>query len=561
MINETLKKAIHFFAQMKEELPIMSKSISIFDTTLRDGTQGEGISLSADDKLKIAKKLDELGVHYIEGGIPGSNGKDIEFFKRVQTLGLHAKITAFGSTRRKGSIAHQDDNLKRMIESGAQAATLVGKSWDFHVHTALQTTLEENLAMIADSISFLKQQGMELIFDAEHFFDGYKNNPEYAVEVLRTARKAGADWLTMCDTNGGTLPHEIYEIVSRLNLELDGAPLGIHTHNDCELAVANTLSAVQAGARQIQGTMNGYGERCGNANLCSILPTLQLKMDYTCISNEQMAQLTNTARYVSEIANVHMPINQPYVGNAAFAHKGGIHVSAILRDSRTYEHIEPEKIGNKQRILVSELAGQSNILSKAKEMDLILDPENENTKQIIGKIKDLEHQGYQFEGADASLELLLREANGEIKELFVFESFKMLVEKNAGSAVVSEAFVKLKIGGDSIYTAAEGNGPVNALDNALRKALVEHYPNLREMHLSDYKVRVLDEADATASKVRVLIESQNLSNTWSTVGVSANVIEASWEALVDSIRYALIGQALPDQNLSNGPSIHGIVNH
>lgn len=539
----------------------MSKSISIFDTTLRDGTQGEGISLSADDKLKIAKKLDELGVHYIEGGIPGSNGKDIEFFKRVQTLGLNAKITAFGSTRRKGSIAHQDDNLKRIIESGAQAATLVGKSWDFHVHTALQTTLEENLAMIADSISHLKQQGMELIFDAEHFFDGYKNNPEYAVEVLRTARKAGADWLTMCDTNGGTLPHEIYEIVSRLNLELDGAPLGIHTHNDCELAVANTLSAVQAGARQIQGTINGYGERCGNANLCSILPTLQLKMDYACISNEQMAQLTNTARYVSEIANVHMPVNQPYVGNAAFAHKGGIHVSAILRDSRTYEHIEPEKIGNKQRILVSELAGQSNILSKAKEMDLILDPENENTKQIIGKIKNLEHQGYQFEGADASLELLLREANGEIKELFVFESFKMLVEKNAGSAVVSEAFVKLRIGGDSIYTAAEGNGPVNALDNALRKALVEHYPNLREMHLSDYKVRVLDEADATASKVRVLIESQNLSNTWSTVGVSANVIEASWEALVDSIRYALIGQALPDQNISNGPSVHGIVNH
>lgn len=539
----------------------MSKSISIFDTTLRDGTQGEGISLSADDKLKIAKKLDELGVHYIEGGIPGSNGKDIEFFKRVQTLGLNAKITAFGSTRRKGSIAHQDDNLKRIIESGAQAATLVGKSWDFHVHTALQTTLEENLAMIADSISHLKQQGMELIFDAEHFFDGYKNNPEYAVEVLRTARKAGADWLTMCDTNGGTLPHEIYEIVSRLNLELDGAPLGIHTHNDCELAVANTLSAVQAGARQIQGTINGYGERCGNANLCSILPTLQLKMDYACISNEQMAQLTNTARYVSEIANVHMPVNQPYVGNAAFAHKGGIHVSAILRDSRTYEHIEPEKIGNKQRILVSELAGQSNILSKAKEMDLILDPENENTKQIIGKIKNLEHQGYQFEGADASLELLLREANGEIKELFVFESFKMLVEKNAGSAVVSEAFVKLRIGGESIYTAAEGNGPVNALDNALRKALVEHYPNLREMHLSDYKVRVLDEADATASKVRVLIESQNLSNTWSTVGVSANVIEASWEALVDSIRYALIGQALPDQNISNGPSVHGIVNH
>ncbi|ANF96384.1 citramalate synthase [Paenibacillus bovis] len=539
----------------------MSTSISIFDTTLRDGTQGEGISLSADDKLKIAKKLDELGVHYIEGGIPGSNGKDIEFFKRVQTLGLNAKITAFGSTRRKGSSAHEDANLQRMVESGAQAATLVGKSWDFHVHTALQTTLEENLAMISDSIAYLKQQHMELIFDAEHFFDGYKNNPEYAVSVLRAAHAAGADWLTLCDTNGGTLPHEVYEIVSRLTAELDGASLGIHTHNDCELAVANTLSAIQAGARQVQGTMNGYGERCGNANLCSIIPNLQLKMDYACITSEQIGQLTNTARYISEIANVHMPVNQPYVGNAAFAHKGGIHVSAILRDSRTYEHIEPEQVGNKQRILVSELAGQSNILSKAKEMNLELNPENEETRQIIGKIKDLEHQGYQFEGADASLELLLREANGEFKELFVFESFKMLVEKNAGSAVVSEAFVKVRIGGESIYTAAEGNGPVNALDNALRKALVEYYPSLREMHLSDYKVRVLDEADATASKVRVLIESQNLQTTWSTVGVSANVIEASWEALVDSIRYALLGQQLPDQSDHQESTAQGIVNH
>ncbi|WP_411345950.1 citramalate synthase [Paenibacillus sp. WLX1005] len=539
----------------------MSKSISIFDTTLRDGTQGEGISLSADDKLKIAKKLDELGVHYIEGGIPGSNGKDIEFFKRVQQLGLNAKITAFGSTRRKGSVAHEDVNLQRMIESGAQAATLVGKSWDFHVHTALQTTLEENLAMIADSISFLRQQQMEVIFDAEHFFDGYKNNPEYALSVLRAAHQSGAKWLTLCDTNGGTLPHEIYEIVSSLRLELGGAGIGIHTHNDCELAVANTLSAVQAGARQVQGTINGYGERCGNANLCSILPNLQLKMDYDCIPTAQLAQLTNTARYVSEIANVHMPVNQPYVGNAAFAHKGGIHVSAILRDSRTYEHIEPEQVGNKQRILVSELAGQSNILSKAKEMNLDLNPEKEETKQIIGKIKDLEHQGYQFEGADASLELLLREANGETSELFVFESFKMLVEKNAGSAVVSEAFVKIRIGGESIYTAAEGNGPVNALDNALRKALIHCYPSLREMHLSDYKVRVLDEADATASKVRVLIESQNLQSTWSTVGVSANVIEASWEALVDSIRYALLGQQLPETSNTTAATSQGIVNH
>ncbi|MED4957338.1 citramalate synthase [Paenibacillus sp. FSL R5-0527] len=520
----------------------MSKALSIFDTTLRDGTQGEGISLSADDKLKIAGKLDQLGVHYIEGGIPGSNSKDIEFFKRVKELKLQAKITAFGSTRRKDSLAEHDANLNRMIESGVPAATLVGKSWDFHVHTALQTTLEENLAMIYDSIAYLKRQGLEVIFDAEHFFDGYKNNPEYALSVMRKAEEAGADWLVMCDTNGGTMPHEVHDIVSVLAGTITGSRLGIHTHNDCELAVANSLSAVRAGATQIQGTMNGYGERCGNANLCSIIPNLQLKLGYQVLEPEQLKQLTNTARYISEIANVHMPVNQPYVGTAAFAHKGGIHVSAILRDSRTYEHIAPELVGNRQRVLVSELAGQSNIVSKAQEMGIDFDPENESTRAVISKIKELEHQGYQFEGADASLELLLRQANGELKELFVFESFKMLVEKTADRPVVSEAFVKLNIDGASVYTAAEGNGPVNALDNALRKALISYYPGLKDMHLSDYKVRVLDDKDATASKVRVLIESKDFTNSWNTVGVSSNVIEASWEALVDSIRYALLGQ-------------------
>lgn len=539
----------------------MSKAISIFDTTLRDGTQGEGVSLSADDKLKIAKKLDDLGAHYIEGGIPGSNTKDIEFFKRVKELNLNAKVVAFGSTRRKGSIASEDANLKRMIESGAQAATLVGKSWDFHVHTALQTTLEENLSMIYDSIAYLKQNDMEVIFDAEHFFDGFKNNPEYAQAVLTKAHEAGADWLVMCDTNGGTMPHEVYEIVSTLAGRLPQAQLGIHTHNDCELAVANTLSAVQAGARQVQGTMNGYGERCGNANLASIIPNLQLKLGYECVSEDSMRQLTNVARYVSEIANVNMPINQPYVGNAAFAHKGGIHVSAILRDSRTYEHIVPELVGNKQRVLVSELAGQSNIVSKAQELGLEFDPSSANSRQIIEKIKDLEHQGYQFEGADASLELLIREANGDMKELFTFESFKMLVEKVAGKSVVSEAFVKLNVGGTSAYTAAEGNGPVNALDNALRKALVQYFPSLANMHLSDYKVRVLDEKDATAAKVRVLIESKNTENTWNTVGVSENVIEASWEALVHSFRYALLQEKLQDEpGVINIPA-HGLSNH
>ncbi|MGG3453656.1 citramalate synthase [Paenibacillus rhizolycopersici] len=539
----------------------MSKPISIFDTTLRDGTQGEGISLSADDKLKIARKLDQLGVHYIEGGIPGSNGKDIEFFKRVKELNLQAKITAFGSTRRKDSLAEHDANLHRMVEAGVQAATLVGKSWDFHVHTALQTTLEENLAMIFDSIAYLKQKGLEVVFDAEHFFDGYKNNPDYALAVMRKAEEAGADWLVMCDTNGGTMPHEVFDIVSTLSGTISGSKLGIHTHNDCELAVANSISAVRAGATQIQGTMNGYGERCGNANLCSIIPNLQLKLGYDVLEADRLKQLTNTARYISEIANVHMQVNQPYVGNAAFAHKGGIHVSAILRDSRTYEHIAPELVGNRQRVLVSELAGQSNILSKAQEMGIDFDPENENTKQVIAKIKDLEHQGYQFEGADASLELLLRQANGDLKELFIFESFKMLVEKTADRPVVSEAFVKLKIDGASIYTAAEGNGPVNALDNALRKALITYYPGLKDMHLSDYKVRVLDDKDATASKVRVLIESQDFHNSWNTVGVSSNVIEASWEALVDSIRYALLGQTKREGYEEIPSAGRGLVNH
>lgn len=539
----------------------MSKSISIFDTTLRDGTQGEGISLSADDKLKIAKKLDDLGVHYIEGGIPGSNNKDIEFFKRVKELHLNAKITAFGSTRRKNSLAENDDNLKRMIDAGVPAATLVGKSWDFHVHTALQTTLEENLAMIGDSISYLKRQGLEVIFDAEHFFDGYKNNPEYAAAVLSKAREAGADWLVMCDTNGGTLPFEIHEIVTTLSQQLPGANFGIHTHNDCELAVANTLSAIGAGARQVQGTINGYGERCGNANLCSIIPTLQLKMGYHCIPGDSLPQLTNTARYISEVANVNMPVNQPYVGNAAFAHKGGIHVSAIMRDSRTYEHIAPELVGNKQRVLVSELAGQSNVLSKAQDMGLNLDPSSEQARRVIEKIKTMEHQGYQFEGADASLELLLREATGEMNETFTFESFKMLVEKTAEHPVVSEAFVKLKVGNENLYTAAEGNGPVNALDNALRKALQTYFPQLKDMHLSDYKVRVIDEQDQTAAKVRVLIESKNFTDTWSTVGVSSNVIEASWEALVDSMRYALMNQLSLDNENSASSEPRGLVNH
>jgi len=538
----------------------MSTPLYIFDTTLRDGTQGEGISLTAEDKVKIALKLDALGVHYIEGGNPGSNTKDIEFFRRVRELNLQAKLTAFGSTRRKNSTCEQDINLKHLTESGAQAATLVGKSWDFHVHTALQTTLEENLAMIYESLAFVKNSGMEALFDAEHFFDGYKANPEYALAALSKAKEAGAAWIVLCDTNGGTLPGEISEIVSRVVTAID-APIGIHTHNDCELAVANTLAAITAGARHIQGTINGYGERCGNANLCSILPTLQLKMGYSCVSDDQLKTLTNVARYVSEIANVHMPVNQPYVGNAAFAHKGGIHVSAIMKDSKTYEHIEPQLVGNKQRVLVSELAGQSNIVSKMQEMGLDVNQESIKSRDVIDRIKELEHQGYQFEGADASLELLLRDAYGGSVQIFTVNAFKITVEKTAAGQMSTEAIVKIDVAGEQVYTVAEGNGPVNALDNALRKALVQFYPGIRDIHLSDYKVRVLNEKDATAAKVRVLIESTDFKDTWSTVGVSSNVIEASWEALVDSIRYSLLGMVkdeLPPELIRES---HGIVNH
>ncbi|MFC5451706.1 citramalate synthase [Paenibacillus aestuarii] len=539
----------------------MPTSVKIFDTTLRDGTQGEGISLSVEDKIKIARKLDELGVHYIEGGWPGSNSKDIEFFDRVRDMKFaNAKITAFGSTRRKDIRAEDDINLNRLIDSGVKVATIFGKSWDFHVHTAIQTTLEENLAMIYDSVRYLKSKGLEVIYDAEHFFDGFKNNSDYALQTIRKAQDAGADWIVLCDTNGGSLPGEISSIVKAVKENIS-TPVGIHAHNDCELGVANSLAAVQAGAGQVQGTINGYGERCGNANLSSIIPNLQLKLHYNVISEAQLASLTQVSRYVSEIANSHMPVNQPYVGNAAFAHKGGIHVSAILKDASTYEHIAPELVGNKQRVLVSELAGQSNVLVKAQELNLDFANEPQKTKEIIEKIKDLEHQGYQFEGADASLELLLRETFEGLEEIFTLESFKMIVEKTANRAVVSEAIVKVKVHGETIYTAAEGNGPVNALDNALRKALLQYYPDIQQAHLTDYKVRVLDEKDATAGKVRVLMETTDFNHSWNTLGVSSNIIEASWYALVDSLRYALLGRTRVEPAAREQQERLGLVNH
>lgn len=538
------------------------EKVCLYDTTLRDGTQGEGISLSVEDKVKIALRLDQLGVDYIEGGWPGSNPKDMAFFQRMQAVALtHARIAAFGSTCRPNVAAQDDDNLRSLLASGVQVATIFGKSWDLHVTEALKTTLDENLRMVADSVRFLKEQGLTVIFDAEHFFDGYKHNPVYALRVLEAAEAAGADWLVLCDTNGGSLPHDIYATVKTVHGSVS-APLGIHTHNDGELAVANALAAVQAGARQVQGTVNGIGERCGNANLISVIANLQLKLGFFCVSPEKLQLLTKLSRYVADIANMTLPNNQPFVGSSAFAHKGGIHVSAVLKNPQTYEHLEPEAVGNQRRVLVSELAGQSNLLAKVDELQLPFDRESTVAKAVMKEIKEREYHGYQYEAAEASLSLMLLEAGGTLNEMFTLESFKILMEKAADRKIVSEAMVKLRVNGQTMHTAAEGNGPVNALDNALRKALEHHFPSLKDMHLTDYKVRVLDESEATAAKVRVLIESAKEGEKWSTVGVSTNVIEASWEALADSIRYLLWKEGCELEKKETQAQMRiGIVNH
>ncbi len=519
--------------------------VYIYDTTLRDGTQAEGISLTVEDKLKITSKIDELGVQYIEGGWPGSNPKDMEYFKRVQELDLkQAKISAFGSTRRAGCKAEDDNNIKALLGAETPVVAIFGKSWDYHVAIALKTTLQENIDMIRDSVHYLKAHGREVIYDAEHFFDGFKANPAYALNTLKAASIAGADWIVLCDTNGGTLPEEIERVISRVQEEID-TPLGIHAHNDGELAVANSLTAVRRGARQVQGSINGFGERCGNANLCSVIPNIQLKMGLSSLDDSSLKRLTEVSRYVSEIANMSPLNSQPFVGASAFAHKGGIHVSAILKDPVTYEHVDPELVGNRRRVLVSELAGSSNVFFKAQEFGLDLTKDNESTRRLSSEIKELEHKGYQFEGAEASLELLLRRSSGQKAEFFILESLKILVEKRPANGkgeelINSEAMIKLKVGDQVMHTAAEGDGPVNAVDNALRKALEGFYPSLKEMHLVDYKVRVLDGKDGTSAKVRVLIESADSEGTWSTVGLSENIIEASWQALTDSMNYFLL---------------------
>jgi 2-isopropylmalate synthase len=514
--------------------------IQLYDTTLRDGTQREGISLSLSDKLKIVRKLDELGIHYIEGGWPGSNPKDVEFFAQVKSMQLEgAVITAFGSTRRADMSVENDPNIRALLEAETRAIAIFGKSWDLHVTQVLGTTLEENLAMIADSVSYLKSRGREVIYDAEHFFDGYKADPAYALRTLQMAEGAGADCLVLCDTNGGTLPSELTAIIEEVK-KVTSTPLGIHAHNDSDLAVANSLAAVQAGVVHVQGTINGYGERCGNANLCSIIPNLNLKLGYDCISDEQLRQLVGVSRYVSEWANLAHDAHLPYVGHSAFAHKGGMHVNALVKYEESYQHIDPALVGNHQRVVVSELSGKSSIAYKVEEFGLNPSISPGQTHEILQQIKDLERQGFQFEGAEGSLELLIRRAQPGYKPPFELIDFHVLVENRQGRGMLAEAAIKVRVGDEVMHTAAEGNGPVNALDLAARKALLPFYPQLAEIHLTDYKVRILDSEAGTEAQVRVLIDSAWGSRTWSTVGSSTNIIEASWQALADSLEYGLL---------------------
>ncbi len=517
--------------------------IVFFDTTLRDGTQRAGISLTVSDKIKIAQRLSAFGIQYIEGGWPGSNPKDAEFFEAMKSKKLPggAKLVAFGSTRRGGIPADRDTNLRALVESGTPAAAIFGKSWDFHVRDALGVSLEENLEMIRDSVAFLKSKGIEVIYDAEHFFDGFKANREYALATLEAAWKGGAGWLTLCDTNGGTLPSELTGIIDEVRRFLAaGIPLGIHAHNDCELAVANSVAAVQAGITMVQGTINGYGERCGNANLVSIIPILKLKLKIDCLSDDRLKDLTHLSHFVSEVANMAPIESQPFVGRNAFAHKGGVHVSALQKNPATYEHLDPALVGNERQVIISELSGRSNLASHAQDGRLSLEASREETGQVLEMVKNLEHQGYQFEGAEATLELMIRQAKGGFKEPFVHQGFRIIVEKREDDRVFSEATIKVMVGDRVIHTAADGNGPVNALDNALRKALEEVFPALKRVKLLDYKVRVLEGSDGTGAKTRVLIESGDGERTWGTVGVHENIIEASWQALVDSLKYELI---------------------
>ncbi len=515
--------------------------VKIYDTTLRDGTQAEDFTLSMEDKIRIALKLDDLGIHYIEGGWPGSNPKDVSFFKEIRNYQLKcSEIAAFGSTHHHGKTAESDGNLKALLAAKTPVITIFGKSWPVHVRDALHTTLERNLELIRDSLAFLRPHAKTLFYDAEHFFDGFKEDREYALATLGKALEGGAECLVLCDTNGGNIPSVIQEIIGVVKERYPDAPLGIHVHNDGDLAVANSLAAVEAGVVHVQGTINGVGERCGNANLCSIIPNLCLKMGIQCLPGDSLQKLRPTSRYVLELANLPPNRYQPYVGRSAFAHKGGVHISAVERNPSTYEHIDPACVGNKRRVLVSDLSGRATIMRKAEDFGLNLCRSDPVAMQVLEELKDLENQGFQFEAAEASFELLINKAMGKSKKYFELVGFRVIDQKmRDDGAPVSEATIRVKVGGSEEHTAALGKGPVNALDNALRKALEKFYPELKDMELSDYKVRVLPGRDGTAARVRVLIESTDGVDSWSTVGVSLDIIEASWQALVDSINYKM----------------------
>ncbi|HOU36962.1 MAG TPA: citramalate synthase [Candidatus Omnitrophota bacterium] len=515
------------------------RTVKIYDTTLRDGSQGEGIAYSVQDKIRICQKLADFGIPYIEGGWP-SNPKDAQFFAKMARARLkNSVLVAFGSTRRAGTAAAKDRNLQELLSSRAKTVTIFGKTSLLHVKEVLKTTPQENLKMIEDSVRFLARNEVEVFYDAEHFFDGYSLDPAYALRTLQAAEQAGARYIILCDTNGGALPADVSRVIKTIRARFK-APVGIHCHNDSGLGIANSLAAVEAGASMVQGTINGYGERCGNADLIPIIANLKIKMNVDCISDEALARLTEVSYFVSEISNMrHMP-NQPYTGDSAFAHKGGVHINAVMKTTRSYEHIDPELVGNKRRILVSELGGKSGIMTMAKSMDLDLSKNDPKTQKAHELLQKMEARGYHFEAAEASFELVLKKALSSVSEYFKLDSFRVVVNKDGNKKVSTEAIIKIRIKNQLEHTAADGDGPVNALDSALRKALSHYYPQLNEMQLSDFKVRVLDEKAGTAARVRVLIQSQDDRDTWSTMGVSENIIEASWQALIDSFEYKLM---------------------
>ncbi|MFC1603921.1 citramalate synthase [Planctomycetota bacterium] len=512
--------------------------IKLYDTTLRDGMQAEGVSFSLEDKLAIARCLDELGLDYIEGGYAASNPKELQFFAEVAKLGLeNSKIAAFGSTRRADCSVTDDVSLNTMLNCKTQVGTMVGKSWDMQVTDVLGCSLDENLTICAESVEYLKKHGLEVLFDAEHFYDGYKENPEYAMKVVAAAANTGADAIVLCDTNGGCLPDQVYEITKTVCEHFSGAQIGIHAHNDTDCATANSLAAVRAGAMHVQGTINGLGERCGNANLCTVIPNLAIKMGVEILSPEKIKTLTEVSRYVFEIGNLTPVMNMPYVGDSAFAHKGGLHVDALRKSKRTYEHITPELVGNARRFLISELSGKSNVLAKLEKAKIAED--KQLARKILNRVQELENEGYQFEAADASFDLLVKKVMGTYQPFFELIKYHVTVEKRATGDIVTEATVKLRVGDKTEHVVGEGDGPVNALDAALRKSLENFYPSIKDVHLIDYKVRVVNAGAGTAARVRVIIESRDKNSMWGTVGVSENIIEASWQALVDSVEYKL----------------------